>query len=301
MSAARLDGSALAAEIRTQIARRVAALRDRGRQPRVAIVMATDDDSAAWYAQSIQKACRKVNIAGDVTALGPGSPAAVIGRTLRELSADANVSGIILQTPLPAGVGLAEVASEIDALKDIDGANPLSIGRLVAGVEAFTPATAEAVMRLIEHHRIGLSGREVVVVGRSPVVGKPLAHLLLRRDATVTIAHSRTRDLAAVTSRADVLVAAAGRPHLIGAAHIRRGASVIDVGTNVTEAGALVGDVAPEVEQIAGSLSPVPGGVGPVTTAVLLSHAVEAAERMVSSRRCLVKQRQSGHGPGADD
>lgn len=283
MSAVRLSGSELAAEIRAEVTGRVAALRDAGSQTRVAIVAATDDESAAWYVQSIQKACGKVSIEADVVDLGPAATADTIGRTLAGLSSDDGVSGIILQTPLPAGVNVTEVASAIDAAKDIDGASPLSIGRLVAGAEAFAPATAEAVVRLLDFHGIALSGQEAVIVGRSLVVGKPLAHLLLQRNATVTITHSRTRDLPAVTRRADVLVAAVGRPHLIGTGYVRDGAAVVDVGTNVTSDGTLVGDVDPAVGQVAGYLSPVPGGVGPVTTAVLLRHAIEAAERLAPS------------------
>jgi methylenetetrahydrofolate dehydrogenase (NADP+)/methenyltetrahydrofolate cyclohydrolase len=147
----------------------------------------------------------------------------------------------------------------------------------MTGLPAFAPATAEAVLRLLDHHRIALEGRHAVVVGRSAVVGKPVAHLLLDRNATVTICHSRTPDLAAVTRQADVLVVAAGRAGLIGPAHVAPGATVIDVGTNATPDGGLTGDVDPEVAGIAGALSPVPGGVGPVTTALLLQHVTEAA------------------------
>lgn len=283
MSAVRLSGSDLAADIRAEVTRRVATLRDNGRQTRVAIVTATNDESSAWYVQSIRKACGKVNIEADVVDLGPEAAADTIGRTLADLSFDNGVSGIVLQTPLPAGVDVTQVASGIDPAKDIDGASALSIGLLVAGAEAFAPATAEAVVRLLEYHGIALSGQEAVIVGRSLVVGKPLAHLFLQRNATVTIAHSKTRDLPAVTSRADVLVAAVGRPRLIGTAYVRRGAAVIDVGTNVTGDGTLAGDVDPAVGQVAGSLSPVPGGVGPVTTAVLLRHAIEAAEHLAPS------------------
>ncbi|HJY71932.1 MAG TPA: bifunctional 5,10-methylenetetrahydrofolate dehydrogenase/5,10-methenyltetrahydrofolate cyclohydrolase, partial [Streptosporangiaceae bacterium] len=193
-------------------------------------------------------------------------------------SADPTVAGIILTTPLPGSARLAELAAEIDPAKDVDGANPVSLGRLMTGLPAFAPATAEAVLRLLDHHRIDLAGRHAVVVGRSAVVGKPVAHLLLDRNATVTIAHSRTRDLAAITRQADVLVVAAGRAGLIGPDHVTPGASVIDVGTNATPDGGLAGDVDPKVADVA-ALSPVPGGVGPVTTALLLRHVTDAASR----------------------
>jgi len=279
VTAARLAGTELARALREDVAARAADLRAAGTPVRVAIVVATDDGGSAWYVRSIVKACEKAGIEAGVTDLGPAATGGEIATTLQKLSADGSVSGIILQTPLPPGVGLSAMAENVDVAKDIDGVNPLSLGRLTAGVEAFAPATAEAVVRLIEHHGIELAGRDAVIVGRSLVVGKPLAQLLLERNATVTVAHSRTRDLAQVTQRAEVLVAAVGRTHLIGPGHVSAGTNVIDVGTNPTEDGGLAGDVSPDVAEVAAGLSPVPGGVGPVTTALLLTHAVQAAER----------------------
>ena len=197
------------------------------------------------------------------------------------LCVDENVHGVIVQTPLPNGATLEDLASAIVVTKDIDGANPLSLGRLAAGLPAFTPATAEAVVAILDHHEVELTGRHVAVVGRSTVVGKPAAHLLLDKNATVTVCHSRTKDLASITSAAaDVVVAAAGRAGLVTAEHVRPGAVVVDVGTNPTEDGGLVGDVdASSVTEKAAALTPVPGGVGPVTTALLLQHTVQAAAR----------------------
>jgi methylenetetrahydrofolate dehydrogenase (NADP+)/methenyltetrahydrofolate cyclohydrolase len=200
-----------------------------------------------------------------------------ITATLTSLADDPEVHEIILQTPLPEGASLAALATLIPVQKDVDGASPESIGRLVAGLPAFAPATAEAVLALLDHYGVELRGRHAVVVGRSVVVGKPAAHLLLDRHATVTICHSRTADLAAVTRQADVLVAAAGRAGLIGPWHVSPGTTVIDVGTNATPEGGLAGDVDPAVTGVAAALTPVPGGVGPVTTALLLRHVVEAA------------------------
>jgi methylenetetrahydrofolate dehydrogenase (NADP+)/methenyltetrahydrofolate cyclohydrolase len=215
-----------------------------------------------------------------VERLADDASAADVGATLRRLSADAGVHGIILQTPLPTGVDGVEVAGDIAFEKDVDGANPLSLGRLTAGLPAFAPATAAAVMRLLDDHGVALSGRRVVVVGRSLVVGKPVAMLLLARDATVTVCHSRTVDLPARAAEADVLVAAVGRPRMLGAEHVAPGAVVIDVGTTPDENGALVGDVdAAAVTGRAGAVTPVPGGVGPVTTALLLLNTVTAAAR----------------------
>ena len=192
--------------------------------------------------------------------------------------------GIILQTPLPSAVHAADVAQAIDPAKDVDGANPVSLGRLTAGLPAFAPATAAAVLRLLDHHGIALASRRAVVVGRSVVVGQPLAQLLLARDATVTICHSRTPDLASVTREADVLVAATGRAGLITAEHVRPGAVVVDVGTTAAADGKLAGDVdAAGVAAAASALSPVPGGVGPVTNAqLLLATAAAAAGRFPS-------------------
>ena len=280
MTATVLSGKELATAIRTDAAERVAKLAAQDKAVRLAVVSATDDGASAWYVSSIAKAAGKVGIACDIVDLGPEASGAAVTETLRRLGADPQVHGIILQTPLPAGAALEDLASAIAFEKDVDGANPLSLGRLAAGLPAFAPATAEAVVRLIEHHGVQTSGRHAVVVGRSTVVGKPAAHLLLDRDATVTVCHSRTRDLAAITSTADILVAAVGRAGLLTAEHVGEGAVVIDVGTNPTPDGGLVGDVDPAAAERAGALTPVPGGVGPVTTALLLQHTVQAAETL---------------------
>jgi methylenetetrahydrofolate dehydrogenase (NADP+)/methenyltetrahydrofolate cyclohydrolase len=277
-AAAVLSGKELAASIRTETASRAAELTAAGRPPKLAVVVATADESSAWYVRSIARAAEKAGIGCDIVDLGAGASAEAIRARLAGLSDDRGVHGIILQTPLPDGATLEDLASAISVEKDIDGANPLSLGRLVAGLPAYAPATAEAVVALLDHHKVELTGRHVAVVGRSTVVGKPAAHLLLDRNATVTVCHSRTADLAAVTSAADVVVAAVGRAGLITAAHVRPGAVVVDVGTNPTEDGGLAGDVdAVSVSAQAGALTPVPGGVGPVTTALLLQHTVRAA------------------------
>jgi methylenetetrahydrofolate dehydrogenase (NADP+)/methenyltetrahydrofolate cyclohydrolase len=273
-----LSGRELAAGIRAGTAAAAAARAALGHPPRLSVVTATDDEASAWYVRSLASAAAKAGIGCEVEDLGPQAAADGIAAQLSALSADPTVAGIILTTPLPGGARLAELAAAIDPAKDVDGANPVSLGRLMTGLPAFAPATAEAVLRLLDHHRVELEGRRAVVVGRSAVVGKPVAHLLLDRNATVTIAHSRTRDLTAITRQADVLVVAAGRAHLIGPDHVTPGAIVIDVGTNATPDGGLAGDVDPKVADVA-ALSPVPGGVGPVTTAVLLRHVTDAASR----------------------
>ncbi|MFI1096288.1 bifunctional 5,10-methylenetetrahydrofolate dehydrogenase/5,10-methenyltetrahydrofolate cyclohydrolase [Streptomyces sp. NPDC020917] len=272
-----LTGSARAAEIRAEVTARTAELAAGGVAVRLAVVVATEDESTAWYVRSLARAAGKTGVACDVVALPADAAPGMLRDTLARLSDDPQVHGIILQTPLPPGAVAADLAGAITPAKDVDGANPSSLGRLAAGLPAFAPATAEAVVQLLDAHEVPLRGRSAAVVGRSTVVGKPLAHLLLDRDATVTVCHSRTPDLAAVTRRADVVVAAVGRPGLITAAHVRDGAVVVDVGTNATEDGGLVGDVAAEEVGRKAAVSPVPGGVGPLTTALLLHHTVQAA------------------------
>ncbi|WP_116948111.1 bifunctional 5,10-methylenetetrahydrofolate dehydrogenase/5,10-methenyltetrahydrofolate cyclohydrolase [Jiangella endophytica] len=275
MTARPLTGKDLAARIRARVADSAGSRRDSGRPARLVIVTATDDEASAWYVRSIASAAGKAGLDCDVADLGTAATAGDIAGRLAALSEDAAVDGVMLQTPLPPGIALADVSGAIDPAKDVDGANPLSLGRLAAGLPAYAPATAAAVVALLDEYAVDLAGARAVVVGRSAVVGKPLAHLLLDRDATVTVCHSRTRDLAAVTSTADVLVAAVGRTHLVTPEHVRAGAVVVDVGTNPTADGGLAGDVDPAVAQIAAALTPVPGGVGPVTTALLLQNVVD--------------------------
>ena len=268
-----LEGRDLAAGIRAEAAELAAG----GPPPVLAAVVATDDPATAWYLGSIAKAAASVGIAFREERLPDGDNDAVLAR-LDSLSRDPAVDAIICMTPLPAGLSLAEAGEHIAPEKDVDGASPTSLGRLAAGRPAFAPATAQAVVELLHHSGTALSGARAVIVGRSTVVGKPLAMLLLRDDATVTVCHSRTRDLAGETSRADILVAAAGSAHLIGSGHVKPGAVVIDVGTNETASGEMVGDVdTAAVEAVASAVTPVPGGVGPVTTAVLLRNVVTAA------------------------
>jgi methylenetetrahydrofolate dehydrogenase (NADP+) / methenyltetrahydrofolate cyclohydrolase len=276
-----LDGRASAAAIRAEAEDAARRLRDVGIVPTLALVLATPDESAAWYTRAIVRAGEKVGLDVRVERLADDASTVDVASSLRRLSADPQVHGIIVQTPLPPGVDFVAVAGDIVPEKDVDGANPVSFGRLAAGLPAFAPATAAAVMRLLDDHGVALSGRRAVVVGRSLVVGKPVALLLLARDATVTVCHSRTADLPARTAEADVLVAAVGRPRLLGAAHVAPGAVVIDVGTTPDETGALVGDVDTEaVLDRAAAVTPVPGGVGPVTTALLLHNTVTAARAL---------------------
>jgi methylenetetrahydrofolate dehydrogenase (NADP+)/methenyltetrahydrofolate cyclohydrolase len=274
----RLDGGGASQSLREEAANGAAELRAAGTVPALAIILATEDGGAEWYSRAIATAAGKVGIDCRLVSLSAEATELEIGAKLEELALDADIHGMLLQTPLPSGVNADAMAELISAAKDIDGMAPLSMGRLVLGRPSFPPATAEAVMRLLTWHRIELSGANVVVIGRSAVVGKPLVHLLVGEDATVTICHSKTRSLAEISSRADVLVVAIGQPRFVTAEFVRAGATVIDVGTNAEADGSLVGDVDERsVEGVAAALTPVPGGVGPVTTAGLLLHTVEAA------------------------
>jgi methylenetetrahydrofolate dehydrogenase (NADP+)/methenyltetrahydrofolate cyclohydrolase len=268
-----LAGRELAARIGDSTSAQAAELAGDGRQPRLAVVTATSDEASAWYVRSIANAAAKAGVACDVYA----TVAEDLTGTLARLAGNPEVHGVMLQTPLPGGARLADLAAAIPTAKDVDGASPESLGRLAAGLTAFPPATAEAVLALLDHYQVELRGKHAVVVGRSVVVGKPVAYLLLGRDATVTICHSRTADLPAITRQADVLVVAVGRPGLIGPGHVSPSTVVIDVGTNATPDGGLAGDVDPTVAEVAAALTPVPGGVGPVTTALLLRHITQAA------------------------
>jgi methylenetetrahydrofolate dehydrogenase (NADP+) / methenyltetrahydrofolate cyclohydrolase len=280
-----IDGKAMAAEIRADVAGTVTALRAAGVVPTLAVVVPVRDEATEWYVRSIERAAGKLGIECRVDELD-GAGAAEIAKRLDALSADATVHGIICQTPLPDGVRLEAVAAHVTPDKDVDGANPTSLGRLAAGLPTFAPATAGAVLEILRREQVPLVGSRAVVVGRSTIVGKPAALLLLAEHATVTICHSRTRDLAAVCAEADVLVAAVGRTHLVGADHVKPGAVVIDVGTNPTPEGGMAGDVdAQAVAERAAALTPVPGGVGPVTTALLLRNTAAAAQAQATPPR----------------
>jgi methylenetetrahydrofolate dehydrogenase (NADP+)/methenyltetrahydrofolate cyclohydrolase len=278
LSAALLSGKQLAQTIREKAHQEARDLEADGLRPTLAVVVATDDGSTHWYVRSIERAAGNAGIRCRIVDLGPGATGQILAEVLQDLSEDPSVHGIILQTPLPPGVGSDELVGHIAPEKDVDGANPVSLGRLAVGRPSFAPATARAVIEILDHFDIPLAGRNVVVVGRSAVVGKPLSLLLLERDAAVTVCHSKSGPLHKYTRTADVVVVAAGRTGLLNGSHISSGAVVIDVGTNVLPDGSLAGDVDEgSVRGIAAALTPVPGGVGSVTTSLLLLHTTEAA------------------------
>lgn len=288
MSTTLLSGRNLAKLIQLKAHDEARDLEADGLRPSLAVVVATNDGSTHWYVRSIERAAESAGITCRIVDLGHDATGQALASVLKDLSAEPSVNGIILQTPLPPGVDADALVGHIAPEKDIDGANPLSLGRLAVGQPSFAPATARAVTEILDHFDIPVAGRNVVVIGRSAVVGKPLSLLLLERDATVTVCHSRSGALEKYTKTADVVVVAAGRTGLLNGGHISSGAVVIDVGTNVLPDGSLVGDVdEASVRGIAGALTPVPGGVGSVTTSLLLLHTTEAAREQA---RALVRE-----------
>ncbi|HKS00578.1 MAG TPA: bifunctional 5,10-methylenetetrahydrofolate dehydrogenase/5,10-methenyltetrahydrofolate cyclohydrolase [Arthrobacter sp.] len=278
MTASLLSGKPLAKLIQQQAQTEAKALAEEGTCPTLAVVVATEDSSTHWYVRSIERAAETAGINCRIIDVGHDATEQVLITVLKDLSAEPSVNGIILQTPLPPGVRTQELVKYISPEKDIDGANPLSLGLLAVGERAFAPATARAVVEILDHFEIPVAGRNVVVVGRSTVVGKPLSLLLLQKDATTTVCHSRSGPLGKYTRGADVVVVAAGRTGLLTGTDVSEHSVVIDVGTNVLSDGSLVGDVdEASVSTVAAALTPVPGGVGSVTTALLLLHTAEAA------------------------
>jgi methylenetetrahydrofolate dehydrogenase (NADP+) / methenyltetrahydrofolate cyclohydrolase len=279
MAATLIDGRAIAAAVRAQVAQDVAAFTARtGVVPGLATVLVGDDPASAVYVGGKRRACAEVGIADLHRHLPADASAADVSALLEELNADPACSGILLQRPLPDGLDDAALSALVAPDKDVDGLTPISAGRLLQGAAGLRPCTPLGVVELLDRHDVALEGAEAVIVGRSDLVGKPLAHLLLQRNATVTVCHSRTRDLAGVCRRADVLVAAVGVPRLLGADAVKPGAAVIDVGMNRLPEG-LAGDVSfAAVREVAGLLTPVPGGVGPMTIAMLLRNTLAAAQ-----------------------
>jgi methylenetetrahydrofolate dehydrogenase (NADP+)/methenyltetrahydrofolate cyclohydrolase len=273
-----LDGRALAKTLREELRAECQALADSGVVPTLAVVQAAGDAASDRYVRSIQKACAEVGIAFVHRVLPEDSAQSTLEASLRELSADPAISGILLQLPLPAALDPNGAIAQIDPRKDVDGVHPISAGRLLQGLPCLLPNTPAGGMELLRRNGIALSGRRAVVVGRSAIVGKPMALLLLQEHATVTIAHSRTQDLAGVVREAEIVVAAVGRAGLITGAMLRPGAVVVDFGINVLEDGTLVGDVDfASAAEVAGAITPVPGGTGPMTNVMLLRNVLRAA------------------------
>jgi methylenetetrahydrofolate dehydrogenase (NADP+)/methenyltetrahydrofolate cyclohydrolase len=277
-----IDGKAVAAALRAAVAERAAAL---PYQPGLVVVLVGENPASTVYVRNKDRAAQQAGLRASSIRLPASTPQAELLATIARLNADPAVDGILVQLPLPPGIASRAVIEAIDPAKDVDGFHPLNVGRLQDGLDVLTPCTPTGVMKLLAAAEVKLRGARAVVLGRSAIVGKPMAALLLAADATVTIAHSRTADLAEECRRADVLVAAVGRAEMVRGDWVKSGATVIDVGINRLADGRLVGDCAyAECAAVAGAITPVPGGVGPMTIACLLENTIEAAVRRRSPR-----------------
>ena len=280
-----LEGGPIAREIRSAVAEAVASFAEaQGRPPSLAVVIIGRDAPSTVYLEQILRGCAKVGIEARFVEIEGEATEASVKAQLRALNQDPVVDGVIVQMPLPPTIRLRAVIDAIDPAKDIDGIHPLNAGLLRLGYDGFLPATAHAAVEILRRSGIAMAGADAVVIGRSAVVGMPAAFLLVKEDATVTVCHSRTRDLASHVRRADIVVVAAGHPGLVTGAMLKPGAVVVDVGINVVD-GHLVGDVDfASAVGVASAITPVPGGVGPLTNALLLTHLVRAAQRQAETK-----------------
>ena len=279
MTAQLMDGNALAAQIRGEVAARVLTLKARGLQPGLAVILVGDDPASQVYVKHKVADCEGVGMRSILDRLPADTPQEALLARIRALNADPAVHGILVQLPLPRHIDANTVIATISPAKDVDCFHVASVGALMAGLPGFKPCTPHGCMRLLQAAGIDPRGKHAVVVGRSNIVGKPMAMLLLQASATVTICHSATPDLGAMTRQADILVAAVGKRNTITAGMVKPGAAVIDVGMNRNEAGKLCGDVDFQaVKEVAGWITPVPGGVGPMTRAMLLVNTLQAAD-----------------------
>jgi methylenetetrahydrofolate dehydrogenase (NADP+)/methenyltetrahydrofolate cyclohydrolase len=280
MTARIIDGKALSDSVKSEVAARVAELREQGVVPGLAVVLVGEDPASQVYVRNKAAACEKAGLHSRVIRLDAGITEEALLRQVRELNEDDAIHGILVQLPLPRHMDSAKVIEAIDARKDVDGFHVSNAGLLMTGQPLFRPCTPYGIMKMLESENVDLWGAEAVIVGASNIVGKPMAMLMLAKGATVTLCNSKTLDLGAQTRRADVLVVATGKPGIVTGDMVKPGAVVIDVGINRNEQGKLVGDVDfASASEVAGAITPVPGGVGPMTIAMLLVNTLEAAER----------------------
>lgn len=273
-----IDGKALAARVRARAAEDVAELKSAGMNPGLAVVLVGDDQASATYVRSKLRDCEECGIASFDFKLPAHTSQEEVLKLVRYLNEDPLVTGILVQMPLPSHLDAEEIIETISPLKDVDGFHPISLGRLVRGLPGLRPCTPAGIMAMLDEYGIDAAGKNAVIVGRSSIVGKPMAFMLLERDATISVAHSHTRDLDKICRSADILVVACGIAKLVKGDWVRPGATVIDVGMDRDENGALCGDVDyDDVFDVAGAITPVPGGVGPMTRAMLMSNVVTAA------------------------
>ncbi len=279
MTARLIDGKAHAAALRGELKSAVAALIARGVRPGLAVLIVGDDPASRTYVRNKVRACEETGVASELHEFPAGTTEAALIAKLEKLNADPAIDGVLVQLPLPHGMDEAKVLAAVSPAKDVDGFHVHSAGALLIGSPQFVPCTPAGILYLLAKESVPVAGKHAVIIGRSNIVGKPAALLLLQKDATVTICHSKTPDLPAVARTADILVAAVGKPNLVSADMVKPGACVIDVGTNRLSSGKLCGDVEFEgVKEVAGWITPVPGGVGPMTVAMLVANTVRAAE-----------------------
>ena len=280
MTAQIIDGKALSAQVRTEVTQRVAALKAQGVTPGLAVILVGDNPASQVYVRNKVKACTDCGMHSVLEKYGADMTEAALLARVQALNADAGIHGILVQLPLPSHIDAQKVIEAISPAKDVDGFHIASAGALMTGLPGFWPCTPYGCMKILESIGCHLRGKHAVVIGRSNIVGKPMALMLLAQDATVTVCHSRTKDLKAQTLQADVIVAAVGKRNVLTADMVKPGAVVLDVGMNRDDAGKLCGDVDfAAVKDVASWITPVPGGVGPMTRAMLLVNTIEAAER----------------------
>lgn len=274
-----IDGKQISLDIKNELKEKVAKYKEQGIEITLAVVKVGNDPASAVYVRNKEKACKYVGINSKTLALPEETTEEELLNVVKELNEDKNVNGILVQLPLPKHIDESKVLLTIDSTKDVDGFHPVNVGKMVIGEDTFLPCTPAGIIEMIKRTDIDIEGKECVVIGRSNIVGKPMAMLMLKENATVTIAHSRTKDLKEVTKRADIIVAAIGKAKFVTADYVKEGAVVIDVGMDRDENGKLCGDVDFEsVSKVASAITPVPGGVGPMTVTMLLVNCLRSVE-----------------------
>ena len=274
-----IDGNQISLDIKNELKEKVAKYKEQGIKITLAVVKVGNDPASAVYVRNKEKACEYVGINSKTLALPEETTEEELLNVVKELNEDKNVNGILVQLPLPKHIDESKVLLTIDSTKDVDGFHPVNVGKMVIGEDTFLPCTPAGIIEMIKRTDIDIEGKECVVIGRSNIVGKPMAMLMLKENATVTIAHSRTKDLKEVTKRADIIVAAIGKAKFVTADYVKEGAVVIDVGMDRDENGKLCGDVDFEsVSKVASAITPVPGGVGPMTVTMLLVNCLRSVE-----------------------
>ena len=275
-----LDGKELARKIREELKLKVDKLKENGIVPKLAVILVGDDSASKVYVKNKSKACQDVGVEFEEILLDENTSMERLLEIIEKLNNREDINGILLQSPIPKGLNIQEAFEKIHCKKDVDGFNPVNVGKLVIGQDSFISCTPYGVIKMLENYNIPIEGKNVVIIGRSNIVGKPLAQCLLNKDATVTVCHSKTQNLEEITRQADILLVAIGKPEFVTAKMVKEGATVIDIGINRNEEGKLVGDVKfDEVSQKVQYISPVPGGVGPMTIAMLLNNVIKAAKQ----------------------